>query len=353
MLIDVSREPTVLNLRVQRQRAKVSAGLNGSIDPLIGAITEACNRRFNGGRRLLDGDLEGISQVVLSEFDGRMDSIVSYDHKREPTRVKPKGEAIEHFRLFVGPSQKNGARKAAVWSLHIYATRKRAVVEFRRFPSKWDAHVSARMHERLDADVDAEREVGQAIILDHFMISAATDAIREDNLPVRLAIPCREGLLLGHIEMLHPNDGGSCRCYLTKLGNQHTSIASNFLFPNGPYGERVPTWTVQTFVGPNELRLQQEEYAARFSEIRNRFKEAADLIVQHKTIGTSVIRPFAPELTSEAAILRLKDSYQEAKQALKVLLAIPRFSHACGNELGGYELEDDLVPECEAPTPSF
>jgi len=351
MLIDVSREPTVLNLKVQRQREKASAEIVNSAEPLLDAIAEACRRRFSERRRLFDGDLESISQVMLREFDTAVSSIVSFDHKREPTRVRPKGDAIEHFRMFVGPGQKSGQDKAAIWSLHLYATSKHAMIEFRRFPSTWKAHVSARMHERIEADLDAEREVAQTIILDHFMISAATDAIQEDNLPARLAIPCREGLLLGQIEMLHPSEGGSFRCNFTRIGAQQIPIANRYLFPAGPHPERVPTWTAQTFIGPNEVRPRQEEYAARFSEIRNRFKDAADLIVQHQTLGTSLIKPFSEEMRSEAAILELREAHREAKQALKVLLAIPRFSIACGNEWDGYELEDDPDPSEEFGTP--
>ncbi len=158
MLIDVSREPTVLNLKVQRQREKASAEIVNSAEPLLDAIAEACRRRFSERRRLFDGDLESISQVMLREFDTAVSSIVSFDHKREPTRVRPKGDAIEHFRMFVGPGQKSGQDKAAIWSLHLYATRKHAMIEFRRFPSTWKAHVSARMHERIEADLDAERD---------------------------------------------------------------------------------------------------------------------------------------------------------------------------------------------------
>ena len=38
MLIDVSREPTVLNLKVQRQREKASAEIVNSAEPLLDAI---------------------------------------------------------------------------------------------------------------------------------------------------------------------------------------------------------------------------------------------------------------------------------------------------------------------------
>ena len=352
MLIDVSKEPTVLNLRVQREREKAHEGIYRSTEPVLQAIAGACNRRFGGRKKLVTGDLQGISDLMMTEFDKTVTSIVSFDHKREATRVRPKGDAIEHVRMFVGPGTKDDQRRASIWTLHLYATRKYAMVDFRRFPSTWKAHASARMHERVEVDVDAEREVAQAVMLEHFMVSAATDAIAELGLPPRLAIPCREGLLLGNVASIDPYESGSFRWQFTRIGTQDFDVPSRFIFRQGGYPELLPTWTAQTFIGPNEMRPTQEEYVARFGEIRNRFKHAADQAVQILTIGTSFIRPLWDAATAEPEYQRMIAAYEEAKASLKVLLSIPRFALACGNDIPARLMEPPFV-ECEAPTPTF
>jgi hypothetical protein len=54
--------------------------------------------------------------------------------------------------------------------------------------------------------------------------------------------------------------------------------------------------------------------------------------VQILTIGTSFIKPLWDAETAEPEYQRLIAAYEEAKASLKVLLSIPRFALACGND---------------------
>lgn len=346
--LDPYRDQSVSKAVARRTTAGSRVAARAAFEDVFNTVRDTCNRRFETGRRLLGTELSELFRVFERDFDGNVDSIAAFDGDRPATRTRPKGEAFERIRVHTSPFENDGV--IWLWTTRLFATRKTAVLETVRSPFSWVQHAVARLFERDGGHSDANREIGEAIMLHNFMLSVATDLIAFEKLPRKMGIPCGAGLLLGEVQELRMPEGASRRYMYDR---QYASVST--LFPQAlnwrmPAGDVTASWRAMTYVGECEMKPNQVEFVARWNDLRAKFRASADLIVQIQPRMNAEIDRL--EVVNFSIVNDIMLDFEEATNHMRRLLADPQMSFAVGNGFqpsivagaGGDERLPEMMP---------
>ncbi len=325
--LDPYRDQTVSKILARQTAAGSRVAARAAFEDVFNSVNGACKHRFRSGRRLQGGELSEIFKAFERDFDGNVDSIAAFDGDRPATRTRPKGEAFERIRVHTSPFENDGV--VWLWTTRLFASRKTAVFETSRLPFSWLQHAVARVYERCEGNMDANRQIGEALMLHNFMLSVATDLVSFEKLPVRLAIPCADGMLLGEVQELRAPEGTSKRYIYEREFGSVSTVLPQVLAWRTEAGKTCASWRAFTFIGEHEMKANQHEYVARWNELRRLFKATADRIVQIQPRMNAVID--TPEEAAPGGFDALSKEFERATDYVRQLLTDPVMSYAIGN----------------------
>ncbi len=322
------RDQTVSKIMARRAAVGSFAATRKAYADVVQLILKTSQDRFTFGKKARGADLDDLAAAFEREFDGNIDPIAAFDGNRQPTRAHPKGEAIERIRIHTLASE----HPEPSWLLmtRLYATRKMSVLENARIPFPWVRHAAARLYERYDGQVDADREIGEAILSQYFMLSVATDLILFENLPKRLAIPCKDGMLLGQAENMSLQSAVGVQNLSDRDKRQR-----DFTYPVVMIGrmkinvKTFASWQGLTFISLAEMKPSQREFVDRWNACSDLFRESVENSSKRLIVMLSAIDPL-PESQTGRASVKMPD-FEQATDVMRELLTDTRMSYAIGN----------------------
>jgi hypothetical protein len=239
---------------------------------------------------------------------------------------------------------------AWIWATRLFASRKTAVFETFRTPFSWTRHAAGRLYQRVDREKAANRSIAEAVLYNSLVLTAACDLAFDDGLPKRIALPCKNGLLLGEAHGIVFPEGASV---ITSYDKNRRSVLHGA--PRSAsavdLGEDTTVgWRAITFIGENEMRPEQVEYADRWIRIVKDHKEASTVFVRLLLRGACQLDPVDLPCAGP--------SEQEAEDfaaPIRALLSDRRMSLAVGNDANApippLKTRTDAEAEAEEDSP--
>ena len=243
----------------------------GTVDalPFVSELMQRAARpafaRFTRGRRLEPAAVSATVKDFERLLDDLADTVGRYDHDVPATRTRPRGQRHEKVRLCVSRS----ARDFRLVAVTMRVSTKEFYFESSPTVLGWTRHAAERCYERMGGGAKSGGAIGRALAGQFPMATLAIEAVRSRKGFCDLAIPAGGGLLLGRVHEV-PEAGweGMSVCVYDRGAAAGcmppVATSSGRRRGTGPDADSVACWTAITYVGPDEMRPEQEAYAARW-----------------------------------------------------------------------------------------
>ena len=234
------------------------------VTDLMGRAARPAYARFSKGRRL---DPEGIDAIVCG-FEGTLDALADtvgrYDRDMAATKARPRSRYSEKTRLCVSRDD-NDFRLVSV-SMGI--TSKRFFYEVVPTVLGWTRHAAERCYERVGGAGSAREVIGRTLAHHLPMAALAIEAIQARRGHCELAIPAGGGLLLGRVHEVPGPAWEGRYVHVTAHGIRGGQRPPASTLPDPmTMDATVACWKALTYIGPDEMKPEQEEYAARWHDL--------------------------------------------------------------------------------------
>ena len=267
----------------------------GTVDamPLVTELMRRMSRpvhaRFKAGRRLEPAAVSATAADFERILDALAETVGRYDLDVPATRARPRSQYHEKSRLCV-------SRDASDFSL-VFATlgvtAKRLHLEVSPTVLGWTRHAAERYYERAGDGTGASATIGRTLAAVLPLACHAIECVRDHKGFCDLAIPAGGGLLLGQVRETPEQDWAGRFIEFDVRGAVVGSRAHASIFQGPPAGiGHSAHWRAMTYVGPDEMRPDQEAYAEAWLDVVRRSGLMEDT---GKGAQLVAMRKFAPE----------------------------------------------------------
>ncbi len=238
------------------------------VSDLMARAARPAYARFTKKRRLHPPEIAGCVGDFGRLLDDLADIVGRYDLDVAATRARPRSEYHERARLCVSRDE----RDFRLVSVSLGINAKRFYFEASPTVLGWTRHAAERCYERVGGAARTGEVIGRALARQLPMASLAIEAVHSRKGHCDLAIPAGGGLLLGQVHEVAEVDWEGRYALVTADGANAGRKPPTSTLPAPPHRGAGPVacWTAITYIGPDELRPEQVEYATAWLAVGDR-----------------------------------------------------------------------------------
>lgn len=276
---------------------------------------------FGKGRRLRDGDVDRIADRAAASLES-LSPLVVLDHRRAPTRAKPKGEMREILCVSPYGSEERGRRFVEVSTLRIALSRKRAVIETASTCMRITGHAMERAIERgvVEEEDGVEHRFTRQMLCHAGIVVMGRSLIGRGHLgwADSLPLPFDDALILGGF--LPGENIPFDRLVYDASGRFPSPASPSSLLTDAPgaerSGEMLPVYKGATVIGCAEMTCAQGELWDALRSFATRHRHVVNGVGEALLWPGSVLRP-SPDFEG------MRPGYEAALEDLRSLLHDP------------------------------
>lgn len=240
------------------------------VSDLMARAARPAYARFTRKRRLHPPEVAACVADFGRLLDDLADTVGRYDFDVAATRARPRSEYHERARLCVSRDE----RDFRLVSVSLGINAKRFYFEASPTVLGWTRHAAERCYERIGGTARTGEVIGRAMTRQLPMASLAIEAVQARRGACDLAIPAGGGLLLGQVHEVAEIDWEGRYALITADGANAGRRPPTSTLPPAPCpgsgAGRTACWKAVTYIGPDEMRPEQEEYAAAWLDVGDR-----------------------------------------------------------------------------------